>query len=524
MVDPPRLTAGGLLPGMGTEPWRSHMSLGKGVVRMSEEIKLVDTTIRDGHQSLWACRMRAEAMLPAMPDLDGAGFDSIEFTVPSSQFSRAVRDLRENPWDWLRLGAARAHDTPLRLHGNATSPFIKVPRSVEELLLEKLVGLGIKTTRISDPWNDFTQLSDRLALFATHDMAVVVNVIYSESPRHTLEHFAAKTREAAWLRPYRICFKDVGGLLTPETAKRIFPVIVDNADGIPLEFHGHCSNGFAPYVVLMAAEAGIHIIHTAVPPLADDWSLPSVFSVARNLRARGFCVNVDTDPLERVMAHFMRVAHIEGMPVGMPRVYDESLYRHQVPGGMISNLRFQLGQLGLEHRLPEALDEAATVRKDFGYPIMVTPLSQFVGSQAALNVISGSRYGSVTDEVIEYALGRWGPEAVAQMDPDVRQRILDGPRAAEIEARGATTEASLDDVRSGFPKGTSDEDMILRVVSGVGKEPLDLKPGPKPDFSYEDYRNAHGGVIAMVERVAQDSNVKALDYSDSRSEVSIRRA
>jgi oxaloacetate decarboxylase alpha subunit len=485
------------------------------------EIRLVDTTLRDGQQSLWACRMRTEAMLPALADLDDAGFEALEFAVPTAQFPRAVRDLKENPWDWLKLGASRAQRTPLRLHGAAKSQLTHVPRSVQKRFLEMLAELGITTARTSNSWNNYDALERHVTTLASCGIKTVVNLIYSVSPLHTVEYYARKTREAAALDPYRICVKDVGGLLTPESARELFPVVAQNANGVPLEFHAHCSNGLAPYIALIAAEHGIGVIHTAIPPLADGSSQPSVFTMVSNLRARGFTVNIDMEPLERVSEHFFRVAEAENLAVGEPLVYDELLYRHQVPGGMISNMRYQLGQLGLEHRLDEALEEVPRIREELGFPIMVTPLSQFVGSQAALNVVTGQRYATVTDEIIEYAHGHWGQEAVEQMDPEIREKILARPRAQELRVK-EVDEPSLDEVRARFGGNVSDEEIVTRIFAGVGTGKLDFR-SVNPNASYDDVRTARRSFVDLVHEASADTNIRRFEYARGNARVVIRK-
>jgi oxaloacetate decarboxylase alpha subunit len=488
-----------------------------------DDVRVVDTTLRDGQQSLWAGRMRAEAMLPALPDLDAAGFDAMEFSVPTVQFPRALKELKENPWDWLKLGTARVAHTPLRLHGAAKSHFTKVPRSVQALFLDHVAALGITTTRTSDSWNDYAKLGRTIEVMSGHGIRTVANLIYSVSPRHNVEYYARKTREAAALSPYRICFKDVGGLLTPESAREIIPVVVGNAGDVPLEFHAHCSNGFGPYVTLIAVELGIRIVHTAVPPLADGASQPSVFDVVDNLRARGISVAVDTEPLQRVREHLTRVARIEGLPTGSRMSYDERAYGHQVPGGMVSNLQFQLAQLGMEDRLEATIREVERVRAELGYPIMVTPLAQFVGSQAALNVINGTRYEAVTDEIIQYALGQWGAEAVEVMDPGVRERILDRPRAAQLQVRD-DSEPTLDEVRQRYGGDVSDEELIMCVLSGVGTVPTDLRPPPDPHWGYDSYLTSHRPLVEVLRRVAASKDVKRFAYASGATRIDVSRS
>lgn len=464
------------------------------------DVRFIDTTIRDGQASLWAMNMRTAHMLPAMPGLDAAGFDGMEFLAPGSRLKKFVRHLGENPWDWIKLGAAAAERTELRWHGMVAGGGMSghVPIEVGELLVKKVAELGIRYTRTGSNWNNFDDVREDKERYERLGMTPVVNVMYSVSPRHTDEYFVQKTKEAAALQPYRLCFKDVGGLLTPERARELLPKMLRAAPEVTWEFHGHCNNGLGPLNALTAAEAGIGYIHTAVPPLANGNSQPSVFNVARNLRARGFDADVDLDCLQKVTAHFSYVAKREGFPEGVPHEYDERLYGHQIPGGMISNLEYQLELAGVRDRLPETLEETARVRAEFGYPIMVTPLSQFVGSQAAINVIVGERYKQVTDSVIEYALGRHGgEEAIGAMDPDVRTRILDRPRAKEIE-RVQPPEPSVTELRRKLGPHVSDEDLILRTIVGDDAAEAVRDSGP-----YDRYVSSDRPLVQLVRELAE---------------------
>ena len=246
---------------------------------------------------------------------------------------------------------------------------------------------------------------------------------------------------------------------------------MEAAPGITWEFHGHCNNSFGPINALEFAKLGIGIIHTAVPPLANANSQPSIYNVAANLRALGFDPMIDEEVLRPASEYLTYVAKREGFQIGEPYEYDERLYSHQVPGGMISNLRYQLSLAGVAERIDEVLEEIPHVRAELGYPIMVTPLSQIVGTQAAINVIVGERYAQVTDATIEYALGRHGKEAPFVMDQDVRDKILSRPRAQEIEALEAW-EPTLSELRRKYGKEISDEDLILCAI--VGDDALDV--------------------------------------------------
>jgi oxaloacetate decarboxylase alpha subunit len=341
----------------------------------------------------------------------------------------------------------------------------KLPHAAMKLLAERLVSYGVTLTRTSNCWNDFAELRQEVQDLRAIGMETIVNLIYTVSPRHTDAYYAAKSREAAAINPFRICFKDVGGLLTPERARTLIPAILQNAGAVPVEYHAHCNNGLATLCYIEAVKHGIISLHTAVPPLANASSQPSIVNVAHNLRALGYTPLVNEDEIKPVEEHFTAIAKRDGLAIGKPLAYDISQYSHQVPGGVISNLRHQLRVIGKEDKLPETLEEAARVRADFGYPIMVTPLSQFVVSQAAINVIVGERYKEVTDQVIQYALGIWGREAPAIMNPDVKDKILNRRRAKYWHG-WTPPDLSLHQVRQKLGATISDEELLLRVYAG----------------------------------------------------------
>ena len=235
-----------------------------------------------------------------------------------------------------------------------------------------------------------------------------------------------------------------------------------------------------------------------LPPLADGSSNPSLFNVARNARALGYKTVIDEDSLRPVSAHFAAIARREGLPIGAPVEYDEAQYHHQVPGGMISNLAHQLRQVGMEHRLQEALEETVRVRAEWGYPVMVTPLSQFVGSQAAINVILGERYREVTDQTIGYALGHHGAEGAATMDPDVKDRILNRPRARELAAI-PFPDPPLAEMRARYGgAGVSDDEMLMRWITS--REDVDAMRAAGPPKDYTDLRHPLVALVASLVR------------------------
>lgn len=429
------------------------------------EIRFVDTTVRDGQQSLWATNMRTDMMLPVLGHLDQAGFDAIEIHANSFE-KKMVRELLEDPFERLRKAREIVQHTPLRIiRGRYLTSFQISPDSLERLWYERMGIYRIQEVRTSDSSNNARNWRKHVEMAREAGVNTVLNLIFSISPLHTDEYYAEKAREAAAIRPYRICLKDPGALLTPGRLQTLVPAILANTGDITVEFHTHCNTGLGGLCTLEAIRLGIHTINTAVPPMAHGSSNPSTFEVARNARVLGYETVLDESCLEPVEAHLRQVAEREGLPMGVPQAYDAAHYINQVPGGMISNLRFQLGNAGLADKLPAVLEEIGQVRADFGYPIMVTPYSQFMGAQAVMNVIAGERYRTVSDEIIQYALGFWGEDERDAVDPDVRDKVLDRPRARQL-AKSPPEEVTLAELRRrhGGPS-ISDEEMMLRYFT-----------------------------------------------------------
>lgn len=429
-------------------------------------VHFVDTTLRDGNASLWAGGMHTETILPVAAQIDQAGFQSIEI-IATAFFKKMVRELRNDPWERLRLVAELMPRTPLRaIMGRTAAAFEFTPASISNLYLERLVANGVREVRISDSSNTVSVWEQRVRDSRRVGLKTILNLIFSVSPMHTDGYYKNLTQEAIKLGVDRICLKDPGGLLTPDRTRVLAQIVVREAKGVPVEFHTHCNTGLGPLCALEAIKAGIGSINTAIPPLANGSSNPSVFNVAANAAALGFTPMIDLDALRPVSDHFTQVAKREGLPIGTPLEYTEAHFTHQVPGGMISNLRHQLTQMKMLDRLPEVLEEIVRVRQDFGYPIMVTPYSQFVGVQATLNVIAGERYKQLTDQMIQYALGLWGEAESAAINPNLRDRILASQRAKEL-AGWQPPEPSIKEVRQQFGgTGVGDDELLLRYLAG----------------------------------------------------------
>jgi len=481
-------------------------------------IKFVDTTIRDGHQSLWAENMTTGMMLPVAETLDRAGFDAIEL-ISSSHLKKCVRELKEDPWARVRLMRERMPRTPLRLNAGRFSAFDITPRSMYRLFMERMAANGIREARISEEWNELKGWEWKTKVSRDVGINPVLNIIYSVSPKHTDEYFAERTRQAASLQVNRLCLKDPGGLLTPERVRTLVPIMFANANGIAIELHTHCTTGLGPLCCLEAVKLGIKIVNTALPPLADGSSNPSLFNVAKNLRALGYKTLIDEEALKPVSKHFTYIAKREGFPIGEPVEYDYSQYQHQVPGGMISNLRFQLRKVGMEKNIDQALEETMRVRAELGYPIMVTPLSQFVGSQAAINVIVGDRYKEVTDQIIQYALGYWGKEGAELMDPAVKAKIMDRPRAKEW-AVWQPPEPTIAELRTKMnAENVSDEEFLLRWNLNV--EEIDaMRAAGAP----KEYLTSRQPLVNLVEALSKRKDYRQIVIQKGDMVVSLNRS
>jgi oxaloacetate decarboxylase alpha subunit len=347
----------------------------------------------------------------------------------------------------------------------------------------------------------------------------VLNLIYSLSPKHTDEYYAERTRQAAALAPDGLCLKDPGALITPERVKTLVPIVLANANGLPVEFHTHCITGLGPLCYFEAIKLGMKCVNTAVPRLAEGASNPSILNVIANARAIGITHEVNEALLEKIEKHFTTIAEREGFPIGRSLPYDHTQYLHQVPGGMISNFRYHLSKVGMADRLQAVLEETARVREDLGHPIMVTPYSQFVGTQAALNVIAGERYKIISDEVILYALGFWGEEESTSMDPNIRDRIVSLPRAKEL-AKWELPQPSLNEVRQRYGgPGVSDDELLLRL--STDKESVDSlrAAGPSKPLNGEP-----SALLRLVEQLNRSKGCRQIRIQKEGLSITLHRS
>lgn len=448
------------------------------------KIHFVDQTLRDGQQSLWGYMMRTDMITPIAETMDQVGYKAIA-TVGSQAFTVLVRNLNEDPWERIRVVSKMLQNTPLRgsyQTGSLSSFDLSTPREVIALWIKRSVANGIKCFWVCD-WQDDMERFVHFSRIAKEEGAKVVTTIgYNLSPIHSDEFWARKAELIAETKDWvdAIMIEDGGGLLTPETTRTLVSAIQKNCDGIPIEFHAHCNSGLAPLCYLEAIKQGVTTVHTAVSPLANGTSLPAAETILKNVRHLGFDSDLNEDALEAVSDHFRKIAEQEGLPIGVPAEYDLFHFEHQVPGGMMTNLTRQLREVKMEDRLDEILEEIVQVRKELGYPVMGTPFSQIVGVQAMENIVSGERYGHITDEVIKFALGYYG-EQIAPVDKEIMDQIMVLPRTKEfLDWKPGGENRSIEELRNEHGTELSDDDLMLRILIPGAV----LKPGgPKKEVN-----------------------------------------
>ena len=482
-------------------------------------IEIIDQTLRDGQQSLWGMRMQAGMALPVTPLMNKTGYSVVDY-VGSSMFEIMVRHAHENPWEGLDLIVQSMPNVRvragLRCHGIITMSV--TPNALMDLWIRRLCEHGVRSFWIHDPLHcNFDKLHRLAKVAKEYDAEVVLALMYSVSPIHT-DGFYADRAEKLSASPDvdRLILYDMGGIMTPERARTIVPGIMPHSHGKPIEIHSHNVTGLAPLVYLEAINQGLNIIHTCSRPLANGSSLPSIEMMLRNLKLAGHTTDIDSTHLETISTHFERVAKTAGFAIGEPSEYDLWMYEHQVPGGMTGTLKNQLAQHGMADRLDDVLRETANVRRELGYPPMATPFSQLVGTLAVMNILTGKRYASIPDEVIQYAYGYYGAPA-APIDANVMDKIDTHPRAKDI--RGTEpAQPTLAEIRKQYGN-VSDDELILRFL--VAENHIDAMKAAGP--VRRDYPLLADPALERVREMMTVSTARMLDLQSEGLSLCLRR-
>jgi oxaloacetate decarboxylase alpha subunit len=428
-----------------------------------QSVGMIDTTLRDAQQCLWATRMTTPMMLPIAERMDRAGYDMIDFMAPVT-FDVCVRYLNENPWERARMMRKRIRNTPLRGYTRSKSlvGFNLVPDDVVELWVERLVANGFGAVGTLDALFDVDNMCLSLRKAKALGAYTFGALVFCESPVHTDEVYA-RTAKALIERADidAVMIKDSGALLTPDRIRTLIPALRAAVGERPIELHGHCTTGLAPLVYLEAVKLGVDQLHTAIAPLASGPAQPSIQNTLRNLDVIGVETRMDRALVAEISDYLDDLAEREGKPKGAPQEYEQFHFEHQMPGGMLENWRFQLTQAGLIDRFDEILEEIARVRAELAWPIMVTPFSQIIAVQAMMNVIKEDRYSIVADEVKMYALGHFG-KLLAPVDPDILDRIV-ANGAGHIPIEPEPLPPGIPRMRAKFPDADDDE-LLLRFM------------------------------------------------------------
>ncbi len=443
-------------------------------------VKITDTTMRDGHQSLLATRMRTEDMLPIAEEMDSAGFHSVE-VWGGATFDTALRFLREDPWERLRELKKRFKKTPLQmlLRGQNVVGYRHYADDVVKRFCDLAVKNGMDIFRIFDALNDLRNLETAIKAVKKAGGHAQGTVCYTISPVHTTEMFASQAKQLEEMGCDSICIKDMAGLLHPYDAFEIVRAIKEVVK-LPVQMHCHCTSGMAEMSYVKAAEAGLDVIDCALSTLSQGTSQPPAESLVATFEGTDKDTKLDLEQLTHLADYFGGVRKKYAAFEGNVKL-DAGVLLHQVPGGMISNLVSQLREQGAADKLRDVLDEIPAVRADTGYPPLVTPTSQIVGTQAVMNALFGKRYKQVTKETRALVLGQYGQtpapidaKILKKIAPDARP-ITDRPAdhiAAELKAARKEAGALV----------KSDEDLLSYVLF------------PQPAKEFLGWRNAGGGI------------------------------
>jgi len=394
---------------------------------LAKPVKITDTTFRDAHQSLMATRMRTESMLPIAEKIDEVGFFSLEMWGGAT-FDVCIRFLGEDPWERIRQLKKRIKKTPLQmlLRGQNIVGYHNYPDDVVIKFVEKAAENGIDIFRVFDALNDVRNMETAIKTVKRVGAFAEGTICYTISPVHTIEHYLEIAKQLAELECDSICIKDMAGILAPQPAYELVSAIKKKI-GLPVHLHCHSTSGMAMMTYLKACDAGVDIIDTAFSPLAWGTSQPPVESVVAALKGTPYDPGLDMELLVEISEYFseLREKYFDPLHLINPKAerVDPSILIHQIPGGMFSNLISQLKEQNALHRLREVLEEVPRVRKELGYPPLVTPTSQLVGSQAVFNVLSGKRYSIVPKEVKDYVKGFYG-KPPAPIDEKIKKLII----------------------------------------------------------------------------------------------------
>jgi len=444
------------------------------------KIKITETILRDAHQSLIATRLSTDEMVPILEKLDQVGYHALEMWGGAT-FDASLRFLKESPWERLRKIKSKVKNTKLQmlLRGQNILGYKNYPDEVVKAFIEKSIENGIDIVRIFDALNDVRNLELAIKVTKAAGGHAQGSLAYTTSPVHTIEYYVDLAKKIEALGADSLCIKDMAGLLKPYEGEKLVKAL-KKAIKIPIDLHSHATSGLASMTYLKGIEAGVDIIDTAISPFSMGTSQPPTESFVATLEGTEYDTGLDLELLDEIAEYFQPIKD-ESIESGQmdPRVMGVNINAliYQIPGGMLSNLVSQLKEQNAIDRLDDVLKEVPKVRKDLGYPPLVTPTSQIIGTQAVLNVMAGERYKMIPKEVKQYVKGMYGKPTVPIEKAIVKLIIGD---EEVITCRPADLlEPVLDKNRKKIAKYLIDEEDVLSYTLF-----------PKPAMDYFEYREA----------------------------------
>ncbi|MBP1945857.1 sodium-extruding oxaloacetate decarboxylase subunit alpha [Methanobacterium petrolearium] len=388
------------------------------------KIRLIETAYRDAHQSLLATRMRTRDMLPIAEEMDKVGYFSLE-SWGGATFDSCIRYLNEDPWERLRSLKEAVKKTPLQmlLRGQNLVGYKHYPDDVVREFVEKAYTNGVDVFRIFDALNDIRNMELSIKVAKEQDAHVQATISYTTSPYHTLEKYVELAKELEALECDSLAIKDMAGLISPHDTYELVKVLKEETN-LLINLHCHCTSGMTPMSYYAACQAGVDLLDTAISPLAWGASQPPTESVVAALKETPYDTGLDLKLLTQIKKYFEEIRKkYSGILDPITERVDTDVLLYQIPGGMLSNFVSQLKQQNALDRYEDVLAEVPRVRKDLGYPPLVTPTSQIVGIQAVMNVLGGERYKNPSKEVKDYVKGFYG-RPPAPINPEIAHKII----------------------------------------------------------------------------------------------------
>ena len=496
------------------------------------KLQIMDTTIRDGQQSLWATRMPIGDMLPILPKMDRVGYWAIE-AWGGATFDTCLRFLDENPWERLRSIKAMTPNTDLAMlsRGQNLVGYKHYSREICNRFIKAAKRNGVQVFRVFDALNDARNIKDNADAIKECGGWFEGAISYTISPVHTLDSYLEYAQQLKDMGADSIAIKDMAGMLTPYRTERMVKAL--NAEiGLPVHVHCHYVGGMAPANILKAAEAGAAIADVASAPLAFGNSHPAAEMIVASLQESRYDTGLDLDLLFEIAEYWEEVRRRNHYKRGVSSLLHMQVYSHQVPGGMMSNLVSQLETQNAVDRLDEVMKEIPKVRAEVGYPPLVTPMSQIVGTQAVFNVLTGKRWGVVSKEMKDYLCGYYG-KAPGPIDPEIMAKVVgDTPVLDPNVSPGSlvtTTFSELEDEIGDLARTEEDVLMYAMFPASARTYLSKHRTSERVDFlmdkevsgtKEEDYVDINQ--IRELVRVAEESGVGEITVEEEGARVSVR--